>query len=94
VLTNLTPKRLRNGTIVAVWNMRTVLITLAVTSFLAAQPSFCQTPGTLVFEDVTVIPMEKEEILPHRDVLIQGGIIRGVNQHQPQKHWPINSILR
>lgn len=66
---------------------------LAVTSFLGAPPSFCQAPGTLVFEDVTVIPMDKEETLPHRDVLVQGGTIRSVDQHQPQRRWPVNSIV-
>lgn len=92
-LTNLTPPRLRNGHHRRRRNMRTFLIALVVTSFLGAQSSFCQTHDTLVFEDVTVVPMDKVETLPHRDVLVQDGIIRSVDQHEPQKHWPVNSIV-
>jgi hypothetical protein len=80
-------------TILAAGNMRTFFIVLALSLFVSAQPSLCQTPGTLVFEDVTVIPMDKEETLPHRDVLVQGGTIRSVEQHQPRRHWPANSIV-
>jgi len=73
--------------------MRTFLITLVVTSFLGAQPGFCRTPDTLVFDDVTVLPMDKEETLPHRDVLVKGGIIRSVDEHQPRRRWPVNSLV-
>lgn len=56
-------------------------------------PGFCKTPDTLVFEDVTVAPMDKERTPPHRDVLVEGGIIRSVDKHPSQRRWPANSII-
>lgn len=48
--------------------MRTFLIALVIASLFSTQTGFCKTPDPLVFEDVTVVPMDKEQDLPHRDV--------------------------
>jgi hypothetical protein len=47
-------------------DMRTFLIALLIASLCRTQPGFCKTPDTLVFEDVTVVPMDKERTLPHK----------------------------
>jgi hypothetical protein len=73
--------------------MRTILITLAISFFLGAQPSLSQTHDIVVFVDVTVLPMDQEQSLVHRDVLVQGGTVRSVDQHKPRRVWPLGSIV-
>jgi hypothetical protein len=41
----------------------------------------------VVFADVSVVSMENDQVLSHRDVVVEGGIIRGVGQHDAKKHW-------
>jgi len=73
-------------------SMRTFLIALAVIPF-GTQLGICQTPDILVIRNVTVVPMDKAGSLPHRDVLVRGGMIRGVDRHRPQRRWPAQALL-
>jgi len=72
--------------------MRTFLIALVVIH-LGPQLGICQTPDVLVIRNVTVVPMDKAGTLPHRDVLVQGGMIRGVDRHRPQRRWPAQASV-
>jgi hypothetical protein len=68
------------------------LIALVVIHF-GPQLGICQTPDVLVIRNVTVVPMDKAGTLPHRDVLVQGGLIRGVDRHGPQRRWPAHAVV-
>jgi hypothetical protein len=72
--------------------MKTFLIALVVIH-LGPQLGICQTPDILVIRNVTVVPMDKAGTLPHRDVLVQGGMIRGVDRHRPQRRWPAQACV-
>jgi hypothetical protein len=47
----------------------------------------------LVFTNVNVVSMEKEEVLPQRDVLIHHGIIRSIEAHVSKGRWPAGTIV-
>jgi len=73
--------------------MPNLLIALLVTSALASPTRSSQTPATVVFVDVAALPMDKDQVLSHRDVLVQGGTIRSLDQHRPNRQWPPDAIV-
>ncbi|HXB55648.1 MAG TPA: amidohydrolase family protein [Vicinamibacteria bacterium] len=73
--------------------MRYLLITLLAAAPLTGPASPSQTPEGVVFSDVAVLPMDEEQVLSHRDVLVQRSIIRSIDQHRPNRPWPADTIV-
>jgi len=62
------------------------------TILLAVPLRAAQTPP-VVFTNVNVVTMEREEILAHRDVVVQDGVIGRLERHRTKKHWPTGTVV-
>lgn len=60
---------------------------------MLAVPLRAAQPPPVVFTNVNVVTMEREEILAHRDVLVQDGVIGKLERHRPKKHWPTGTVV-
>jgi len=69
---------------------QTFTVLLATLSLMVASSS-AQNPA-VVFTNVNVVTMEREEILAHRDVLVEGGVVRRLERHRAKKRWPTGTV--
>lgn len=65
---------------------------LATAALFLVAWSHAQNPR-VVFTNVSVVTMEREEILAHRDVLVEAGVIRTVEEHRAKKSWAAGTVV-
>jgi amidohydrolase family protein len=65
---------------------------LVTTALFLVGWSHAQNPR-IVFSNVSVVTMEREEILAHRDVVVEVGVIRIVEEHRAKKPWVTGTVV-